>query len=189
MTSPANVCRWPIPSLDASVARTRYAAGATTRNCDGQCCASGVSVDLTERDRILAHATLVQAAMGAAQERDPAAWFDGPLREDADFPSGHAVRTALREGACVFLDTRKRCVLHALADATGLTLKPFVCRAFPVTIEQGIAMLDPDAALRPLDCCGTAAGGPSSVLEVCPEEVRLVLGPDGVADLRRQLTG
>jgi Fe-S-cluster containining protein len=171
------------------VACTRYAAGAMTRNCDGHCCASGVSVDLAERDRILAHATLVQAAMDSAQEREPAAWFDAQLREDADFPSGHAVRTGLRDGACVFLDTRKRCLLHVLSDATGLTLKPFLCRAFPVTIEQGIAVLDPDAALRPLNCCGTAAGGPSRVLEVCPDEVRLVLGPDGVVELHRQLGG
>jgi Fe-S-cluster containining protein len=189
VTSPANVCRWPVPSLDASVAGTRYAAGATTRNCDGHCCASGVSVDLTERDRILAHATLIEAAMDAAEGRDPARWFDAQIREDADFPSGHAVRTGLRKGACVFLDARKRCVLHAFSDATGLVLKPFFCRAFPMTIEQGIAVLDPDAALRPLACCGIAAGGPSNVLEVCPDEMRLVLGPDGVADLQRQLAG
>lgn len=189
MTSPATVCRWPVPRLDASVARARYAAGATTRNCDGQCCASGVSVDLAERDRILAHAALVQAAMDAAQERDPTAWFDARLREEADFPSGHAVRTRLPRSACVFLDTRKRCVLHALSDATGLALKPFVCRAFPVTIAQGIAVLDPDSALRPLECCGTAAGGPSSVLDVCPDELGLVLGLDAAGELPRQLVG
>ena len=156
----------------------RFAAGASTRHCDGQCCQRGVSVDLAERDVVLAHATRIQRAMPADRPRDPRAWFDAAPRRDADFPSGGAVRTALHGDACVFLDGRRRCVLHRVAEE----LKPFRCRAFPLTIERGVASLDPDGALRPLQCCGTAAGGPSRVVDVCPDELKLVLGPRGSAE-------
>jgi Fe-S-cluster containining protein len=169
------------------VARARFATGATTRNCNGQCCQRGVSVDVAERDRILAHTALVQGAMDADQTPDPTTWFDPAPRLDADFPSGRAVRTAIHGGACVFLDARKRCVLHTASDAAGAALKPFRCRAFPLTIERSVALLDPDGALRPIECCGTPGAGPLTVLDVCPAELGLVLGPAGMADLRREI--
>ena len=180
---------WPVARADGSVAHVRFAAGASVRNCDGRCCRCGVSVDLAERDRILAQTTPVREAMDEGQLRDPETWFDPQPRADADFPSGRAVRTAVRHEACVFRDARGRCVLHALRDAAGVRLKPFRCRAYPLIVERGIALVDPDAVLRPLACCGTAAGGPSNVLDVCPDEVTLVLGPDGAADLRRRIGG
>ena len=142
---------------------------------------------MAERDRIVTHAALVQGAMDAGRTREAATWFDPAPRLDADFPSGWAVRTAIHGGACVFLDARKRCVLHAVSDVTGVALKPFRCRAFPLTIEKGVACLDPDGALRPIRCCGTAAAGPLTVLDACPAELGLVLGPSGMADLRREI--
>jgi len=149
------------------VGRARFAAGASTRHCGGQCCQRGVSVDVAERDRIVAHALLVQGAMDPHQLRDPVGWFDPEPRLDGDFPSGRAVRSTIHGGACVFLDARRRCVLHALS------LKPFRCRAYPLVVDRGAIVLDPDTALRPLDCCGTAGGGPLTVLDVCPEELEL----------------
>jgi hypothetical protein len=177
----------PAARPDASLALARFAAGAGVRHCDGRCCQWGVSVDVAERDRIFTHTTLVQGAMDAGQQRDPATWFDPGSRLDADFPSGRAVRTTLPDNACVFRNTQGRCVLHSLRDATGARLKPFRCRAYPLIVEQGVALVDPDSALRPLTCCGTGGGGPLTVREVCPDEVALVLDPGDVEDVLRRL--
>ena len=63
-------------------------------------------------------------------------------------------------------------------------LKPFFCYAFPVTIEDGLLMLDdPEIANRP-ECCSMQPGGSMTVLDVCEEEFRFVLGDDGFSELR-----
>ena len=173
--------------LDPGVARKRFPAGATTRNCDGRCCRMGVWVDLAERDAILALASLVQAAMDEDQPHDPRTWFEADIREDGDVPSGYAAGTALPDGYCVFLNARRRCVLHIVSDDAGVPLKPFFCAAFPITVNGGIVLIDPAAERCAPGCCGSAVDGPATVLDVCPAELELVLGSAAVADLRAQL--
>ena len=175
------------PRVDPRVLRARFAAGASTRSCDGRCCRMGVWVDLAERDAILALASLVQDAMDAGQLHDPRDWFEDELREDADFPSGRAVGTAIPHGQCVFLNARKRCVLHVVSDTAGVPLKPFFCAAFPVTVNAGTVLLDPARERYAPGCCRSAADGPATVLDVCSAELELVLGPAALADLRAQL--
>lgn len=167
--------------------QARFAAGCDTRLCRAACCRSGVWLDPRERDRVLAHAGLVRQAMDRDQPRDPRRWFSRRVVADADFPSGRAVHTRVRNGRCVFLDGAGRCVLQKASSAAGggLQLKPFFCAAFPVTIDHGVLTLD-DADYRARQpCCAASPGGPLTVFETCRAELRHVLGAAGVRRLRR----
>jgi hypothetical protein len=171
----------------ASLLEERFAAGCDTRRCVGRCCRSGVWLDLGDRDRVLAHAPLVQAAMDPGQPRDPRRWFSRLTTEDADFPSGRAVHTRVRGGRCVFLNGSGRCVLQKAATEARLRvpLKPFFCTAFPVTIDAGVLTLDDRDFRAGEPCCDSTDGGPLTVFDTCGMELRHVVGRAGVAALRR----
>ena len=165
----------------------RFARGCTTRLCVGACCRRGVWLDPGERDRVLAHADLVRAAMDPDQPRDPRRWFSRRSVVDRDFPSGRAVHTRVRNDRCVFLNSAGRCVLQKASSPGdgGLKLKPFFCTAFPVAVDHGALVLD-DADYRARQpCCASAPGGPLTVFETCAGELRHVLGAAGVRRLRR----
>jgi Fe-S-cluster containining protein len=167
--------------IDPTLLTLRFPAGCTTGLCDATCCREGVWVDLGERDRILAQAEAIQRVMDPEQERDPARWFDDEERLDSDFPSGRAFGTSVRDAGCVFLDRHRRCVLQTAA----LGLKPFFCAAFPITLDHGTLTFDtPSAGERP-QCCTASPRGTRTIFDVWPGELEHVLGPDGVAELRR----
>jgi hypothetical protein len=173
-------------TIHRSVLTRRFAAGCATGRCDAACCALGVLVDVRERDRVLAHAELVGRLMTPGQDRDPAHWFAREERADRDFPSGRATHTRAGRSGCVFLDADRRCTLHrASAAAGGVELKPFFCTVFPLTLADGVLLLEEDGGAfgRP-ECCGSAAFGPLTVFDVCAAELDHALGPDGVAALR-----
>jgi Protein of unknown function (DUF3109) len=173
--------------VDDSVLETRYAPGSSPSRCDGMCCASGVKVDVAERDRILAHADLVQRAMDPSQHRDVAGWFEETETPDPDFPSGRCVGTQVRGNGCVFLDSARRCVLQTVTIAAtrpGFELKPFFCAAFPITIAAGALWIDEMCLDAPAGCCRPTRGGPRNVLDVCAVELRHVLGDEGLEELR-----
>ena len=174
--------------VDPDLLRARFAAGCDTRRCTAACCRSGVWLDPRESARVLAHADAVRAAMDPDQPRDPRRWFSVRTIADADFPSGRAVHTRVRNGRCVFLNRAGLCVLQKAAAGKGLRLKPFFCAAFPVTVDHGVLTLDEDhCAERP--CCATTAGGPRTVFDTCRLELRHVLGAAGVRRLRRLAAG
>lgn len=164
-----------------NILRGRFAADCATIRCRGNCCRGGVSVDLAERDAILANSTSVQRFMEPQAEHDPAKWFNAESHEDGDFPSGRFVRTALHNGACVFLDSQGLCVLQKSSEPQQTTLKPFYCRAFPITVEHG--ELAVDKGFDP-NCCTLADDGVRDVFEVCPAELECVLGTKGFEELR-----
>ncbi len=173
--------------MNRSVLETRYAPGCSTSGCDGACCRLGVLVDVAQRDQILAHAELIQRAMDASQDRDPARWFEGEEATDPDFPSGRVIATRVRENRCVFLDSARRCALQTATIAAarpGLDLKPFFCTAFPVTITAGTLWIDELCLEMSTRCCGPAESGPLGVLDVCQAELRHVLGAAGLGELR-----
>jgi Zn-finger nucleic acid-binding protein len=178
----------PALTVHPSLLRERFAAGCDTRLCAGACCRTGVWLDPGERDRILAHADLVRAQMEPGQARDPRRWFSRRARADRDFPSGRAVYTRVFRGRCVFLDGGGRCVLQkaTLAGGGRPRLKPFFCTAFPVTIVDGVVMLDDTRVRAGQPCCAASAGGPLSALDTCGMELAHVLGAAGVARLRRR---
>jgi Fe-S-cluster containining protein len=176
--------------VDSSLLGQRFAAGCRTSNCKAACCKGGVWVDIDERARILAHADRVQKMMDASQDHDPGHWFESTEITDPDFASRTAVGTQVVNDRCVFLDSAGRCTLHR-ADANesedGPRLKPFFCRIFPITLENGVVMFD-DLAADQTACCGVTPEGNSSIFDVCRDELQELLGPDGVEELRHLAT-
>jgi len=172
-------------SVDPAMLEARFAAGCNTGQCRGVCCRSGVWLDVEERERVLAHAGLVRDAMDPGQPRDTRRWFSRRRVADADFPSGRAVHTRVKDGRCVFLNGEGRCVLQKASSARpGLRLKPFFCTAFPVTIAHGTLMLDDEDYRAGQPCCAATKGGPLTVFDTCGRELRHVLGAAGVSRLR-----
>lgn len=165
----------------------RFAPDCHTRRCVGRCRRSGVWLDPEERDRVLAHADLVRAAMDPDQPRHPRRWFSTRAIVDPDFPSGKAVHTRVRNGRCVFLSGGGRCVLQKAASEAnlGVPLKPFFCTAFPVTIDRGVVTLDDKDFRAGQPCCDSTEGGPLTVFDTFGMELRHVLGGAGVSALRR----
>jgi Protein of unknown function (DUF3109) len=178
----------PELKVHRSVLETRYASGCSPGACVATCCQTGVGVDVTQRDQILAHAELVQRAMDPGQDQDPARWFEETETVDRDFPSGRAVGTRVRESGCVFLASARRCALQTATIAAarpGFDLKPFFCTAFPVTIADGTLWIDELCLEMPEHCCRPTPGGTLSVLDICESELRHVLGGAGLRELRR----
>lgn len=170
----------------------RFASGCSMTACNATCCQGGVTLDVAERDAILAHADLITGHMEPDQEHDSAGWFDNTVIQDPDFPSGLAVSTETTERGCVFLDRAGRCVLQKAAMAEGkpkFFLKPFFCVAFPITIEHGVLETDePDFTDRP-HCCSVVESGSLSPVDVCAEELEFMLGREGFLELRALVTG
>jgi Fe-S-cluster containining protein len=166
-------------TVHRSVFVQRFEAGCATSRCDASCCVLGVLLDVRERDRILAEAERVRTLMTPGQDHDPTHWFSREERVDRDFPSGRACHTRAGRDGCVFLDGDRRCTLHRAG------LKPFFCTIFPLTVMDGVLLLEgeTDGLSRPI-CCAPKPGGPLTVFDVCGEELEHALGPDGVVDLR-----
>ena len=132
------------------------------------CCQYGGDVDLFERDEILRRAPQV-APLLPAELRDPSGWFDESSPENyPDFPSGHAVRTAVAPSkygtGCLFLrhaDDARGCVLHRAAIEHDIPLrgfKPMICQLFPITFDDSTLCLADDFLWYD---CGNYPGGPS----------------------------
>ena len=168
-------------TVDPELLTARFDRTCATTACSGRCCADGVWADVAEREAILRQTDAVQRHMDPTQVHDPARWFDGETREDSDFPSGLAFGTAVSNGSCVFLRSDRRCALQAASDGQTGRLKPLFCFAFPVTIVDGLLCLDEP---RDAACCTPSATGTVSALDVCAEELTILLGAGGVEELR-----
>jgi Fe-S-cluster containining protein len=172
-------------TVDPSVFERRFSASCSMANCQGVCCRSGVWVDAAHRERIEQHADVVVRYMEPDQEHDPARWFDeDETLVDRDFESGSATSTSTRNGSCVFLDSRRRCVLQ-LAQAEVPGLKPFYCFAYPIVIDHGVLTLDDEHCPDEMRCCAAMPGGSQNVFDVCGWELEHVLGSSGYEELRR----
>jgi Fe-S-cluster containining protein len=110
------------------------------------CCQYGCDVDLAERDAILAHAGDIGALLRPEAAAKP--WFDDELFHDADYPSGAVVRSAVHEGACIFIAHDQRgCAIHRAALESGWDMrgvKPAICRLYPVSYDDGAIILAPE---------------------------------------------
>lgn len=170
--------------VDPLLLKCRFARGTSMSRCTGVCCEEGAWIDLAHRDRILGVADIVREYMEPTQEHDAALWFDPGEMEDADFESGRAISTAAIGGACVFLDSQRRCVLHR-AEEKIPNLKPFFCRAYPIVICDGELTVDDESVAGMEQCCTPVAGGDLTVFDVCEGELEHVLGAAGLRELRR----
>jgi Fe-S-cluster containining protein len=166
------------------VLTSRFTRSCSTASCSARCCREGVLVDVVHRDRIIAEAALIVQHMEPAQEHDPTRWFEPNDEPDLDFPSGRAVNTNIVNGSCVFLDSRRLCVLHS-AESASPGLKPFFCRAYPVAIDHGCVTLDSDWCPEDTQCCEPVEGGEMTTLEVYEPELVHMLGEAGLEELRR----
>ena len=171
-------------SVDPSLFERRFASDSSMARCAGTCCRSGVWLDVAHRAFIDAHTDVIVRYMEPQQEHDPSRWFDDDELIDPDFESGRAYSTATNNGACVFLDGQRRCVLQrAQAEVPGL--KPFYCFAYPIVIDNGVLTLDDDHCPEETGCCAASRTGSQSVLDVCAWELEYVLGKPGYEELRR----
>jgi len=170
--------------LGEEVLAPRFARGCDPNKCSGACCGGGVLVDIAHRDRVLAEASLVVRYMESAQEHDSRRWFEDEVFEDPDYPSGRAVCTTVVNDTCVFLDSKRRCVLH-MAEAESPALKPFYCRAYPVAIVQGRITLDTEWCPEETQCCATVPEGELAGVDVYAGELLHLLGTAGDMELRR----
>ena len=147
--------------------------------CADACCTHGVDVSVVERDRILARADELEPLARAPRER----WFDGAVTDDPDFPGGAATRTAVVDGACVFLDRGRRgCVIHGALLAAGEdyhAMKPIVSTLFPVTFGDGALLCSEELHDGSLVCAGD---GPSAY-EMARGELAHYFGRELVAEL------
>jgi hypothetical protein len=110
-------------------------------------------------------------------------WFTVDAVADSEFPSGHHVRTELRNGACVFRNPNGRgCLIHGFCLEEGLDyhlLKPMVSVLFPLTFEQGVLVAS-DESLDGTLICGGA--GPSCY-DGAREELRYYFGSGLIGEL------
>jgi hypothetical protein len=147
--------------------------------CADWCCSHGVDVSLRERDRILARAGEIESLVRVPRDR----WFVDRVTDDADFPGGAATRTAVVDGACVFLQRPGRgCTLHALALAAGEdyhAIKPMVSTLFPVTFGDGALLCSEELMDGTLVCGGE---GPTAY-EMARSELAFYFGEELVAEL------
>ncbi|MEW6509551.1 MAG: DUF3109 family protein [Bacteroidota bacterium] len=165
---------------------TGFPQGGGPCACSAVCCEGGVSVDLRERDAILAHRELIAGRMDETQDHDPAVWFESEEKEDPDFPSGSCVDTAVVNDKCAFLDRHGRCVLQTSAQDSGMhkwALKPVFCILYPIEISNGIVsvgrMLQGEQS-----CCRVSDAFATPLFLGCREELIHLVGEEGYQDMR-----
>jgi hypothetical protein len=147
--------------------------------CADACCTHGVDVSVVERDRILARAEELTPLVGLPPER----WFSNVIADDPDFPGGASTRTAVVDGACVFLRRGQRgCLIHGALVAAGEdyhALKPMVSTLFPVTFGGGAILCSEELHDGSLVCAGD---GPTAY-EMARSELAYYFGSALVAEL------
>jgi len=140
-------CRYEVPVIaavdTAMFTRTYFGACMECTFCDDACCHHGADVAALEQARLEARAEELESYVGAQR----ADWFTGEHEVEPDWPGGHATRTQLRDGRCIFLNRRGRgCLLHKYALEKQFDfheLKPMVCTLFPLSwFEQTLTVAD-----------------------------------------------
>ena len=179
------VARMGAPTLDRvdpAIFRERYFMHCMQHpTCEDWCCSHGVDVDEENVARLLARADELEAATGIDRSR----WFrPGAATRDPEFPGGAYRRTAVEDGACVFLDRASRgCRIHAFCLARGVDyheLKPLVSTLFPLTFDEGLLHASDEVHDRSLVCL--TPEGPTLYRGV-RDELADTFGPELVAEL------
>jgi Fe-S-cluster containining protein len=149
--------------------------------CGDACCNHGVDIDFANAERLKALPKDFHARIGVPAS----AWFAGDVVADEEFPSGAHLRTAVRQGGCVFRNPAGRgCAIHAYCLEQKLDYhdyKPMVSVLFPVTFEQGVLVASGEAADGSLVC---AAQG-LSLYDGAREELGYYFGAGLTAELDR----
>jgi hypothetical protein len=169
-----------IHSFDPAIFSLRYFMRCMACGfCNDQCCDHGVDIDAANAERLLALGPEFEARVALP----PSEWFtEDPVR-DAEFPSGAHVRTAVRNGKCVFISAAGRgCTIHAYCIEKGIdyhSLKPMVSTLFPLTFEHGVLVPSSEAVDGSLICSGAGA----TLYEGVRGELEFYFGSGLVAEL------
>jgi hypothetical protein len=142
-----------IHSIDTAIFAYRYFTHCMACTyCNDQCCSYGVDIDVENMARLRALGPDFAALVGAPQNK----WFEAEIEQDAEFPGGAAGRTAVRDGACIFLNrTTRGCKIHAYALANDIDyhqIKPLVSILFPVTFDHGMLCVSDEVLDGSLIC-------------------------------------
>lgn len=147
--------------------------------CADQCCSHGVDVDWANAKDLQALSPDFENLVGVPKSE----WFAGPVREDVEFPSGHYVRTEVREGYCVFHDARSRgCKIQTWCSRQGIdhrTLKPMVSILFPITFDNRVLVPSGEALDASLICGGEG----DSLFEGARDDLKFFFGRAFVEEL------
>lgn len=147
--------------------------------CHDACCDHGVDIDLGNAARLKALPKDFHDRVGLPDSE----WFEGTAKRDEEFSGGAHVRTAVRNGTCVFRNPGRRgCAIHAYCLERGLDyhrFKPMVSALFPVTFEQGVLTPSSEAADGSLICAGQ---GPS-LYDGARDEIDYYFGAGLVTEL------
>lgn len=146
--------------------------------CTSRCCRHGVYLDPIERDRILAHAGMIEKYFDETQTKSRAGWFDNDEEEDSDFPSGKCVSTGVHNEKCVFLNKSGRCTIQIAETEEGMqrfSLKPFYCILFPMVKIDGVFQFD-DLCSGESACCTSSRDSKDKMVEACSIELEHALG-------------
>jgi hypothetical protein len=149
-------------------------------------------VDLAFASRIVDEAEIIKPHL-PADRRNVADWFDGVVKDDADFPSGTKVGTQIIPDAlnpagsrCVFLRPDQKCALQvasAAAKRHPWDLKPFYCCLYPVTLLDNGLELDQENEIYSLGGSCQRPGAPMPLYKLLKEELVLALGQEGYDQL------
>jgi hypothetical protein len=169
-----------ISRVDPRIFRSRYFTHCLQCGfCHDWCCSFGVDVDLVTVANLRRHAQALEAYTGIPPER----WFEDEIERDPELPGGGALRAAVVDGACVFLNRRGRgCLLHAFCLSRGMDhheLKSLVDCLFPLTFEGGALCVADEVLDAELVCAGQ---GPTLYRGV-RDELAYYFGADCVAAL------
>jgi len=152
--------------------------------CSGECCYYGVYTDIKEYKKIINVEDKLLPLFDESQTKDIDKWFEKP-ETDEDFESGIAIGTELHNNKCVFLDKNGLCSLQKLALKEGehkWKYKPLYCILFPLTIYEGILMIDDEHMIR-LATCNNRSDEEISIFDACRDELKFLFGEDGFAEL------
>jgi hypothetical protein len=137
--SRAYPCRYGAPTIatvdPAIFTRCYFTHCLQCTFCHDACCVYGVDFDWRVKRNLDTHAAALESFTGIPRS----AWFSGDATPDASMPGGGSDRTAVVNGACVFLNRESRgCRIHAFALAAGVDyhdVKAIVDCLFPLTWE------------------------------------------------------
>jgi hypothetical protein len=168
--------------IHPSVFTTRFPRQCTVPRCSSECCEGGVWVDSSVRDKILANKELFKKYM-KKEFHDESKWFDEE-EDDGEFPSGKCfgINDEARK-FCIFFEKEHGCVLQKAAKDTGKhewAYKSFFCILFPLTIVNGVFMVDDDIEEFH---CGLPENQKIPIWQACRREIEYLLGKDFYAQL------
>jgi hypothetical protein len=181
------IISFPYPlRLSEQLFRATHLRRCRLEECRAACCLHGVWVDPLEKEDILRHASAIIPFLPEAR-RDPQGWFQGEQEQDDLLPSRYAVPSAVVSNPahyggteCIFLRKDALCSLQVAANAKGehpWRWKPFHCIIHPITTEDGMVTIAPDAELLAEEgSCFRAGSRESRMNDWLAEELEFLTG-------------